>query len=279
MTINTIMTVLTDEKSNAHCLEHAISMSQALDAHLDVTALGIDAVQVGYSYGGVDALIKEASIARVGEMAAELEKWAKDRLATSGLRYTVEPAVSLIAGAHQLVGNRARFADLLVLPRPYCEGLGPEAETLLESALFHSGTPVVVVPSETKAHAKPQKIVVGWNESGQSLAAIKAAMPLLREADLVSLTIIDPPTHGPDRSDPGGAVSQYLSRHGVHVEVAVLNKSLPRIGDVLLRHAQDIGADMLVSGAYGHTRLREALLGGATRRLLEQSDIPLFMMH
>ncbi|MCF6446133.1 universal stress protein [Nereida sp. MMG025] len=279
MTINTILTVLTDQNANAACLEHAIGLAKGLDAHLDVMALGIDPVQVGYAYGGMDALVKEASIGRVTQTANEVAKWAEERVQASGLRYNVEPAVALLSGAHQLVGTHGRFSDVIVVPQPYADKAGPETETLLESALFHSSTPVIVVPPKATARAKPQKIVAGWNDSAQSLAAIKAALPLMREADLVSLTIIDPPKHGADRSDPGGAISQFLARHGVHVEISVLAKTMPRVGDVLMRHAEDFGADMIVSGAYGHTRFREALLGGATRRLLEQSSVPMFMMH
>jgi nucleotide-binding universal stress UspA family protein len=93
------------------------------------------------------------------------------------------------------------------------------------------------------------------------------------------IKVIDPPVHGANRSDPGGLLSQYLARHGVRAEIDVLAKTLPRVSDVLLRHARDISADMVVMGAYGHSRFREAILGGATRNMLEQSEITVFMTH
>ena len=95
----------------------------------------------------------------------------------------------------------------------------------------------------------------------------------------MNITIIDPPTHGPERSDPGGALSQWLSRQGVHSEISVLAKTMPRVADVLARHANDIGADLVVMGAYGHSRFREAILGGATRHTLETSEVPVFLAH
>ena len=91
--------------------------------------------------------------------------------------------------------------------------------------------------------------------------------------------MIDPPKHGPDRSDPGGMLSQMLARHGVSCEIDVLSKTMARVSDVLNRHASDTETDMIVMGAYGHSRFREAILGGATRNMLEQSAVPVFLAH
>jgi nucleotide-binding universal stress UspA family protein len=93
----------------------------------------------------------------------------------------------------------------------------------------------------------------------------------------VDIAIIDPPLHAADRSDPGGELSLWLARHGVKAEVAVLARSQPRISDILLRFAQDKGSDALVMGAYGHSRLREAVLGGATRDMLRAVPLPVLM--
>ena len=109
--------------------------------------------------------------------------------------------------------------------------------------------------------------------------AARRALPFLKRAELVTITVIDPPAHGPERSDPGGLLCQLLTRHGVKAEVQVLARTLPRISDVLARHCRDINADLLVMGAYGHSRFREAILGGATRNMLEQTEVPVFMAH
>ncbi len=109
--------------------------------------------------------------------------------------------------------------------------------------------------------------------------AIRAALPLLKKANSVRVTVIDPPRHGHERSDPGGPLSVFLARHGIKVEIDVLGKSLPRVSDVLLRHAADKDADLVVMGAYGHSRFREAILGGATRDMLEEAKLPVFMKH
>jgi nucleotide-binding universal stress UspA family protein len=104
-------------------------------------------------------------------------------------------------------------------------------------------------------------------------------LPLLKQADLVNVVVIDPPSHGPERSDPGGLLTQMLVRHGVQVDVSVVARTLPRISDVLRRHATDQAADLLVIGAYSHSRLRQAILGGTTRNLLEETSLPMFMVR
>ena len=91
--------------------------------------------------------------------------------------------------------------------------------------------------------------------------------------------MVDPPARGPERSDPGGRLCQFLVRHGVKAEVTVLARNRPKVSEVLAEHAMDRAADMMVMGAYGHSRLREAVLGGATRAVLQGTKIPVLMAH
>ena len=119
--------------------------------------------------------------------------------------------------------------------------------------------------------------MVAWNESDEALSAVRKALPLLQSADIVSIAIVDPPAHSPERSDPGGAICELLSRHGVHANVVVLSRTMPRISDVLSRFAHENAEDLIVMGAYGHTRFREALLGGATRDMLDGAEQPVLM--
>ena len=109
------------------------------------------------------------------------------------------------------------------------------------------------------------------------MAAVRRALPLLQAADAVEITVVDPSPSGPERSDPGGALCQMLTRHGVKAEIAVLARTMPQISDILNRRATEIGADMVVMGAYGHSRFRQAILGGATRNMLEKAKVPVLM--
>jgi nucleotide-binding universal stress UspA family protein len=186
-----------------------------------------------------------------------------------------------MGGLSAVVGNASSFADLVVQCRPYGDGQGPEAEAVVEAALFDAHAPVLILPgSSTQAHlSRPRRIILAWNQSAEALIAAKRALPFLKAADMVDVTVVDPPSRGPERSDPGGLLCQFLVRHGVKAEVTVLARTQPSIAEVLASHARDIAADMMVMGAYGHSRLREAVLGGATRAVLEHTAIPVLMAH
>ncbi|MEM7091151.1 MAG: universal stress protein [Pseudomonadota bacterium] len=279
MTFKSLLTVLTSSERTESALEHIIDLAKSLDAHADALCLGVDRTQSGYFYAGTNALILQETLTRATAEAAELAKIATDRLAASGLRWACEEGVAQLPDLGRHVARRARFSDLVVLPKPYGEGSGIEAEPVVESALFEGHAPVLIVPETRCQLANPGTVVVGWNDSVEAMRAVRRSLPFLMKADLVRIVIIDPAQHGPDRSDPGGLLSQMLARHGVNCEIDVLGKTLTRVSDVLNRHLTDTNADLLVMGAYGHSRFREAILGGATRNMLEHSVVPVFMAH
>ena len=111
------------------------------------------------------------------------------------------------------------------------------------------------------------------------MTAVRRALPILKTAALVDICIVAPERHASDTTDPGAELSRMLSRHGVKVEVTILAQTLPRVSEVIARHVADMDADMLVMGAYGHSRFREAILGGATRNMLEHATVPVLMAH
>lgn len=282
MSYKTILTVVCDAEKAAPTIEGAAQLATAHDAHLEILGLGVDRTQVGYSYVGSGAVILQAALDRAEQEARDIETAAKavaGQQATA-LRWSVEAAVCQMGALTDFVAQRARFADLVVLPKPYGKGQGAEAEAVAEAAMFEGRAPVLILPeSGPGAALAPRRVVIAWNQSVEALAAVRRALPLLKQADQVVITVIDPPAHGPERSDPGGLLCQMLVRHGVRAEVAVLAKTLPRISDILARNVRETNADLLVMGAYGHSRFREAILGGATRNMLEQAETPVFMAH
>jgi len=199
-------------------------------------------------------------------------------LSREGINYTVQGMVAQIGGIAWTVGQAARFNDLAVLPRPYGKGAGDDLAAVLEATMFEGDASVLVCPPGMQA-LDIGKAVIGWNESAEALRAVRAALPLLAQATSVDIAVIDPPRHDEDRADPGSALSTMLTRHGLSVSVSVLARTMPKVSETLMQHANDLGAGLLVIGAYGHSRFRESILGGATRDLLETSTLPVLMTH
>lgn len=282
MAYKSILTICADSTRAPQTFATAASLAIAQDGHLDALALGVDRAQLGYSYIGASAVVMQVNQENATADVKAVEDAIRRAASTAGpsLRWSSEGAIAMIGGLADLIALRARFADLVVLAKPYGEKHGDEEEAIVESAMFEGQAPVLVLPDAAlDATTIGKRIVIAWNQSREAMNAIRRALPFLKQADQVWITIIDPPQHGPERSDPGGALCQMLVRHGVKAEVSVLARTMPRISDVLARHCRDVDADMLVMGAYGHSRFREAILGGATRNMLETAEVPVFMAH
>ena len=279
MAYKSLLTVMTEKALAKPALTQMITLAETQDAHAEALCLGVDRSQTGYYYAGANALVLQETLTRANAEADETQAFAEDVLSRSNARWSTESGVAQIADIGRHVARRAMFSDLVILPRPYGTDRPAEAEPIVEAAMFEGHAPVLLVPDEGEPLTRPRTILIGWNESPEAMRAIRRALPFLEQADLARIVVIDPPRHGPDRSDPGGMLSQLLARHGVKCEIDVLSKTITRVSDVLNRHAADTDADMIVMGAYGHSRFREAILGGATRNMLEQSSVPVFLAH
>lgn len=286
MTFKSILVVVTHPGQAEAAITAASDIALAHEGHLDVLALGVDHVQLGYSYIGAVAALPELDLERAASDARSAEAAARTALSEQDptLRWGLDTAVAEMGGLTSIVGTAAGFADLVVQCRPYGDDQGSEAEAVVEAALFEGRAPVLILPGRMAGGgvaggnlARPRRIVLAWDQSPEALAAAKAALPFLIAADMVDVTVVDPPARGPERSDPGGVLCQFLVRHGVKATVTVLARTMPTVAEVLAAHAMDQGADMMVMGAYGHSRLREAVLGGATRKMLESTVIPVLM--
>lgn len=170
---------------------------------------------------------------------------------------------------------QARYADLVVTgqDRP---GAGTE-RALPQYLALHGARPVLVVPPSYAGQPLDATIVAGWDGSVPALRAITSALPLLAQADTVRLALVNPEREaGLHGDEPGADMAAWLARHGVRVEV-VVERTAAAPGQALLDIAER--CSLLVSGAYGHSRYRELLLGGVTRTLLERAALPLLLAH
>ena len=199
-------------------------------------------------------------------------------MAGSTVRWSTVSVATPIVGVTAAVSNWSRFADIVVAGQPYGQGREHLDEQIVEAAMFGGNATMMIVPIS----GLPQtfdKIVLAWNDSPEALRAARAALPVMQKANSTNIAIIDPPRHGADRSDPGGLLAQMLARQGVRADISILARTMPTVAGVLARQVEDKGADLLVMGAYGHSRLRESILGGATRDMLQHASVPVLMVH
>jgi nucleotide-binding universal stress UspA family protein len=174
---------------------------------------------------------------------------------------------------------QSRYADLTVLSQDTAAGTDTPVRGLPEQVALHGARPVLVVPEAYAGAPIPGTAVIGWDGSMQAIRAIEGALPLLQRAESVKLVLVNPDTlselHG---EEPGADMALYLARHDVLVDV-VVERTRATHGDALLSVARSSGAGLLVTGAYGHSRYREWVLGGVTREVLERAPIPLLLAH
>ena len=270
-----IATVLTCQDDGLDALNAAIALASDMDAHLDIYIATISHTETNNYYLGAEAVLVAEQTRDAMAARETLEVWLDNRMKGEIIRWSAKAATVQGPALTGYLARNLRFSDLVVLPRPYQDN--PETATVVEACLFAAERPVLMIPKGCTAPKSGGRILMGWNDGGEALAAARAALPLLEKSSQTDICIIDPPLHAADRSDPGGAMAQYLMRHGTKTQVDVLAKTEPHVGEILLRHAREVGAQMIVSGAYGHSRLREAVLGGATRSLLELADRPILM--
>jgi nucleotide-binding universal stress UspA family protein len=182
--------------------------------------------------------------------------------------------------ADEQLAIQARYADLLVLGQTDPDADSPGPPALPESIVLATGRPVIVVP-HIGVTAKPGgTVMLCWNASRESARAASDALPFLKQAKKVIVLLVDPKSstrgHG---AEPGADVGTWLARHGVDVTVQRDVAADSDIGGVILSRAADHDVDLIVMGLYGHSRLREMVLGGASRTLLSSMTVPVLMAH
>jgi nucleotide-binding universal stress UspA family protein len=176
------------------------------------------------------------------------------------------------------VSRLAQYFDATVLEQPNPEG--PDTSNVIEAVLFGSGRPVLIVPY-IRLHVPSQlrTVLVAWNEGRLAARAIADALPLLQMADRVEVVTVSGTNPRGSRHASADMMAQHLAQHGIKADMKALAKGDVDIGSTLVSYAADVSADLIVMGAYGHSRLREIVLGGTTRTILQSMTVPVLMAH
>ena len=184
------------------------------------------------------------------------------------------------ADALDAVALHARYADLVVIGQQNPEWPSGVEKDFERGAPLAVGRPVLVVPYAFERRPVGHRVLVAWNASREAARAVSDALPLLKRAGHVHVVAFEPEKSGAAHGEePGADIALYLTRHGVKVTASRVHAPDLDIGNQILSRAFDLSADLIVMGAWGHSRLRELVLGGATRSLFQSMTVPVLMSH
>lgn len=276
MTIKTILTVVGVEGGDGD-LKIANDLCQEIGAHLSVLVMGLASPPPIGAYAATisDAWLQErqADLKGLQERTSAVSAF----IASNSVTGDVASEYAEIVSADDMVGRRGRYVDLTVVGPSLLSGATLK-DKVIEGALFWSTRPLLIVPDGCRATLRPKRVMVAWDSTVEASRAVRESLEVLAAASEVHLTLVDPVegelAHG---AEPGADAAAYLARHGVKVTVDRLPGQNHSVADVLRRHATDTGAELLVMGAYGHSRLRQRLFGGVTRSMLEEPGLPVLM--
>ncbi|MFQ5775397.1 MAG: universal stress protein [Kiloniellaceae bacterium] len=289
MSLATILAVIDGAPGSEAAMGAALQLGRRFSAHVDLLYVEIDVTNAAPVIG------EGMSGAAVEQVMQSLRVEAQTRLAEARRLYerhcvgaklplaepdaAPQPGKFAVSFRHVVgreaaeVLRRGRLSDVIVLARPGREAVGAVSATF-DAALFDSGRPVLLVPA-APVERLGRTVVVAWNRSREAARAVGAALPLLAKAESV---VVLTARETEDAAEPS-ELARYLGAHGIAARTWAFTPGPGPIGGALLGEADKAGADLMVMGAYGHSRLRELVLGGATRGVLGQGEIPVFMVH
>ena len=258
--------------------DFAITVAETFDAHIAGVAFAYRPEFPGYVMLEIPADI-------VAQMIADSERAALaaiDRFDAAAKRSLLSAEHRLLKilgeGAPAILSDIARRFDISVFMQS--EPNGVDNDDMIETSLFQSGRPLIVVPYIQKDGLKLDHVVCCWDGSRAAARAINDALPFLAKATTVDLLIVlNEKTNSDQNAIRGAEIATHLARHDVKVQVVTVPAADIDVASTILSYIADISGTLIVMGGYGHAKLRELILGGVTRDMLRSMTVPVFMSH
>ncbi len=256
--------------------DYAISIAATFGAHVTGIAFLYEPVIPDGTLGGVPVDLIELQREESSKIARDAIGRFEAGVKKSGVAAETRRLDATFGGAATLFAQIARRFDISVVGQAQREQ-GATDELIIEGALFESGRPVIVVPYIQKSGLTLERVLVCWDGGRTAARAVADAMPFLTRAKAVDLVIVAEERKNDEVT--GVRMSEHLARHGASVSVKRIAKGDLSVQDAILSYAADSSADFMVMGGYGHSRLREFILGGVTRSILNSMTVPVLMSH
>jgi nucleotide-binding universal stress UspA family protein len=276
--IKDLVVNLSLHNSRDAAMEFAVSAAAAFNAHLAGVGFVYDPIvpTMMDMYGMPARMIESQRAENENAAKAAVDRF-DEAVRRAGLSAEARTLDVPVATAPGLFAQIARRFDLSIVGQP--EPDKPDRDQLVvEAALFDTGRPVLVVPYIQRAGLELNYLMLCWDGSRSAARAAADAMPFIRRAKAVEVVIV---ASEPAKSDelPGADMAHHLARHGAKVELKRIVTTETDVASTILSHAADNSADFLVMGGYGHSRLREFILGGVTRGILASMTVPTLLSH
>ena len=280
MSLKDLLVHIDDKPGNDQRLDAAVGLALASNAHL----AGLVLVAEPYVPPAIGVSIpaeilqeqREAAVQRADAVLAR----ARERAGRAGCQLETRSEVVRSDDFGPVFARQARHADLSIVGQPDPAESDPDAELVVEASFLDSGRPSLVIPYIGAQNLPPKRVLIAWDGSREAARAVGDALPLMASADAVLVLVVDPGRlQHRIGEQPGADLGTHLARHGIEVEVRTAASGGLGIGDVIIGQASDAGADLVVMGGYGHSRLRELVLGGATQSLLDHMPVPVLIAH
>jgi nucleotide-binding universal stress UspA family protein len=276
MVYKNLLVHIDDGKACAGRIQAAIALSQAHGAHLTGLYVATHPVLSGNIYAEIPAqfltILKDQLTERIEAAEARFIEVVERAGLSAEYRSAHRPGTRIA----EVIGLHARYTDLVVLGQPE-HGEEPENH-IAEDVVLSSGRPALVVPYIGAGKTMGERVMIAWDAGREAARAVHDALPVLERAKSVVVLVINP-RRGIHGAEPGADIALHLARHGIKVEAQNIEVKDISVADALLSRLADQGIDFLVMGAYGHSRLRDFVLGGVTRQLFQQMTVPVLMSH
>ena len=280
MSLKDILAIVLDAETDEPAIAMAQHLAAAEDAHLaGVFLTALPDEPLAYEPTVVAGVWAEL-LNRARSQAEDERRKVDARLASSRRPYELRTVEALGRDLGRIAAVHARYADLAIMTRPRDDRASDIRLDMIEGVLFHAGRPAMVVPPGWTERALGKTVAIAWDASREATRALAEARPFLAHCDkAIVLTVDAKPKAFGHGEQPGLNICAHLKRRGVQATVKNVESGDRPVSRALLEEAEAIGADLMVMGAYAHSRLREMVFGGATRDLLETARIPLLMAH
>ncbi len=274
MSLRSILVHVDETGTSAATVEAACGLARDHTAHLAGLAIDAAAEIPGFAAIEIPDSVLEIIAARRQEARAKLHNTFDTIVGRAGLTDRSEWLVAR-GSPYDVLAIRSRYFDLTVLGQSDRQR-GSTYDNLIDEFVRASGRPLLVIPYIGAPDRIGGTVLIAWNGSREAARAVADAMPLLERADRVEVLTVEPRGLG---DAPGADIARHLAQHGVATDSRTVSGTSISTGDAILNRAADLGADLVVMGAYGHSRMRELVMGGVTRHILDHMTVPILFSH